>query len=637
MIKNIEKELIDNYTKNLQFLQKKHLNLYNLVTTLSTALETNQIKENFSLEYKNNSYFDIYDIKSKTYLYAMDSNIYKTKLTDVYDLNHNKSVIDPIIRDFDNISEIYNYSKDLLDYTVKYTSSNKQYKFISKFIFLGTFLGTHIPNILKKLSVSKCFIYEPNIEVFRLSLFTTKYYEHQDSTEFYFSIMSSEIEFEQAINNFLSSHLDLNYSIKYYAIPLYENLINKINLIVSSSQATQYHFVSSLNSYYNIAQKIIHKNKILDLAKLDDTLKDKEILILGAGPSLETNIKWVKDNQNQYIIVAVSVILKLLLQYNIQPDIIIELHSGDNNKNHIQSISNNFRDQSIFIGADHISQDVLNSFNSGFIFPTRNIFNNSDIVIKSTNVGGSALNIALLFNPKAIYLLGIDMAIRDNGIMHISSHPGIHKLNKATKNSLDGNILTKEVLFSIKGNLRAEVKTNNLFYSLLQDTQQIINNFSTNTIYNLSNGAYLKHTIPLEVETIYNSKASIDKQKIKQKLSCNFIQHSINELSNIQIVNIKKEIIELEKVIQLSLPLDYKYIKNYFIDTINNPKTDNIYTNLLINYLSIIIPYIESFLNNKAFTNQTLDNHDKNIAKLLLENIQKMTNEYKNILEKIMV
>ena len=67
-------------------------------------------------------------------------------------------------------------------------------KNLLKFIFCGVGLGFHIAEIQNKVKSSLIFIMEDNLEIFRLSLFTTNYQSISEQARLFFSIMDDDID-----------------------------------------------------------------------------------------------------------------------------------------------------------------------------------------------------------------------------------------------------------------------------------------------------------------------------------------------------------------------------------------------------------------------------------------------------------
>ncbi len=59
---------------------------------------------------------------------------------------------------------------------------------INKFIFIGTLLGVHLNDFHNSLNAKSYLIIEPNIEIFRLSLFLCDYESLSKNSKLFFAI-----------------------------------------------------------------------------------------------------------------------------------------------------------------------------------------------------------------------------------------------------------------------------------------------------------------------------------------------------------------------------------------------------------------------------------------------------------------
>lgn len=634
---SIEKEIIDNYIKNMEFLKKVDIDLHTLVSSLSSALESGQIEENYSLEYKDDSYFDIYNIRDNSYIYDMDSNIFRSKIVDIIDLDPKKNIFDTLdIENLDMLGKRY-HTEDIFNYIKQNKSENKEYRYIPKFIFLGTLLGSHIPDILNKLFVKQCFIYEPNLEIFRLSLFVAQYYKIDSGVKFHFSIMRDESEFEQDMKTFLDDNSNLNYAIKFYATPQHTHLVKNINMLLSTDQPTLMDFRKRLLTYKNSIDKLIYKNNILDFSKLRDSLNKKDIILVAAGPSLEKNIEWLKDNQDRYMIFAVGAVLRHLYRNGIKPSVIVEAHFNNEIIESYDDIDPEFYKDSLILAADQTPKEALELFEKDrlFIYPSINFIYTNLMQIDGDNVGNIALYMICLMNPRKLYLLGIDMAVDDSGATHVSSHIQKELTSDNRYSNKDTNIVTQETLFKVKGNLKDEVLTTPTYYLHYLVTQKVIDNFSDIDIYNLSNGIYFKNTKPLLTKDI-KINDSVKSEQFLSQFENNLIDASVCGLSKNDDILFKNLINELDLII------DKKDVDiNLVIPTLNailtNTNINSQYRQLVYNYSVIITPYIDKFLNNKTFNKIQRDKHKTILYKLFYRYLIELTKEFRDNISRLYI
>ena len=64
------------------------------------------------------------------------------------------------------------------------------------------------------------------------------------------------------------------------------------------------------------------KDKALLVSKIQKKIQGKHVLVIGAGPSLEKNIEFIKKNK-KYIKIAADGVVEILLKSKIKPDIVV--------------------------------------------------------------------------------------------------------------------------------------------------------------------------------------------------------------------------------------------------------------------------------------------------------------------------
>jgi hypothetical protein len=70
------------------------------------------------------------------------------------------------------------------------------------------------------------------------------------------------------------------------------------------------------------------KRKALQVSKIQKKIKGKEALVIGAGPSLEKNIEFIKKNK-KYVKIAADGVVEILINKKIRPDIVVSDLDGN--------------------------------------------------------------------------------------------------------------------------------------------------------------------------------------------------------------------------------------------------------------------------------------------------------------------
>lgn len=70
------------------------------------------------------------------------------------------------------------------------------------------------------------------------------------------------------------------------------------------------------------------KRKALRVSQIQKKIEGKEILVIGAGPSLEKNIEFIKKNK-KYVKIAADGVVEILLNKKIRPDLVVSDLDGN--------------------------------------------------------------------------------------------------------------------------------------------------------------------------------------------------------------------------------------------------------------------------------------------------------------------
>jgi len=246
---------------------------------------------------------------------------------------------------------------------------------IKKFIFFGAGLGTHITEIDKKIGANIYLIIEDDIELFKLSLFVTKYYELSLKSELIFSVFNSNEEFVLKANQFLNNKFYYNHYLKYFHMLNHnEEKLKEFHLRVISQSHNIFFYKDILTQYLvpiGYIQKNFHFLNML-VSYADTSLEKKPVLMLAAGPSLQANIEWIKENQEKFIIVALSSTLNILEKESIKPDIVTHMDAFESSTAHFDRLKSlDFLDDTLFLFSARIQNSVVKKLNKSIYFSMR--------------------------------------------------------------------------------------------------------------------------------------------------------------------------------------------------------------------------------------------------------------------------
>ncbi len=306
--------------------------------------------------------------------------------------------------------------------------------------------------------------------------------------------------------------------LKDYYNPLYESINNQITTLYKK-----------LKTETN--QDSFLKNKLLNLvdniqpASLLRNNGEGTALVLGAGPSLDEKIEWIKDNRSRLTIIAVSRIYQLLQQNKIKPDIIVSVDPQDINYEQGRSMLS--EKESIFVHSNYVSPRLIAqwpgpSLYMDNLYPWEHKDNIEDnIKVADPTVSHSAIQLAMDMGYEQILLLGIDLCFKESESSHAGS---IDEANKDIDNTL---VQTYQ----------GEMAKTSFFMKLgIEYMEDIIKGYN-GKIYNLSKDAAIVNGIsfikPPTLANIIPKKLAIEIPTNKQRQE--HIKKIKNEISTAQI------------------------------------------------------------------------------------------------------
>ncbi|MBL0707441.1 MAG: motility associated factor glycosyltransferase family protein, partial [Sulfurimonas sp.] len=527
-MQNIESIVIQNYEKSMLYFKNKHLSLFNKLKALEILLDEGKYPQKYDLEYKD-GYFDIVDLGSGNMLYNRDSYEYSHKLVDDINFKKDEHVVETFYNHIFSQESVQNAKKltanhthvttaPMINYYNKYIDKSMSMKKIQKFMFLGVGLGLHIEDMVKKTDADVFLILEDDIELFRLSLFTCNYEEAFKGREAFFSVAQNGTEFQDSFALFYGYAFIRNHYLKFSLFSSKDEIhIKNIQTAILNRSEHCYSHAALLEKDARVLEKINQDYKFLSMLKKDEKFfDDKPILILGAGPSLGANKEWIKQHQNKFIIIAPFATLRVLYHLNIAPDIIVHIDEADMFANldiKLYEGKEDFFKNSSFVFNASVPQLFFDTFDkdSIYLLEDRTKYKLNYNYIEVASVGEAIYAIALSLSHKDIYMLGLDMALGDDGSSHSKTHSTKNKVDASQTQKIDDVADLRKTALRVRGNFRDTVVTVPLFTMSirLMNLQTKKYRSKDQNIYNLSDGAYFEDTTPLRVDTV----EFVDKEK----------------------------------------------------------------------------------------------------------------------------
>ncbi len=666
-MRDIELKAITTYQKNLEFLSRRDPDLLARVTLFDRA--DLEIKPKYDLEYiSKGGYFDIVELSSGSYLYGEDSSKFAKESANRTTLQKDKNTFESRATYNINAQRIedllsqreYSVSnlKDLLptmSYYVKHIKPSSSMLRVEKFIFLGVGLGTHIKSIDEKLQSSYYLIVEDNLEIFRLSLFVTPYYELSPDATIYFAISLDDEKFNAVIDNFLERSFFYNMYLKYmHFLPHSNQKIRLIQRSISMQDFMIFAYDTLLHKHLLPLSKIRDGFSYLNLnsnfAKLP--LVQQRVLVFGAGPSLAKNIEFVKSSQESFIIITVSSALQLLSNHGIKPDIVVHIDGvhadGSNVLANFLYLEETYKD-SLFIVSSHTPKNVLDQLDSDrvYIFESETYYFDNFGSLLAPCVGTTSLLLAVMLGFKEIYALGLDLALDQiSGATHSDTHLYKKHYDLSSKDEISPLMSNRKTLVQVRANHADTVVTTSFFHYSLRSISRLIleHKMSMQSIYNLSDGAYIEHTTPATIDML-EDRSHLNKTMLREEFG-EFLQSvsrsSLNqkELASLQIrsQNATAILDRISSYQKREYKNESEYLYGLYGFASDVMKIDRLEHNNLVEvislYLKYAMPYIEDLINTKELTQKM--KHATKIDELFSDGLKRVVQDYKNEVDKML-
>lgn len=659
---NIQQQSNIIFLKNLDYFELKYPAIYKKIVGFQNIQSNNSINNRYSLEYHNNS-FNLFNIKKKKFFYnkghlKYDKNAEKSIDYSSENLGIKTIPYEILTEEYANKTVIQNDTKKIIS-DIKYLTNNfdfkeeKLFKKINKFIFLGTMLGTHLEKIHKNILARSYLIVEPDIEIFFLSLFVTKYYSFAPTSHIEYSIMDSQEILLEKLAFFHGLGFNKNYLIKYYlSTKSYSYLFNIISMSIINLPGVSYSYYTYLKTLKRTIKYVNENNNIINLQESLNVFSQKPVLIVAPGFSLKKNLQWLKKYQNRFIIIAYSQTLKRLLSENIKPDIITIVDYEEMMYENFDIQEKELFKEIILLACTSVHVKITNLFDKKNLF-----FYEKDIILKTNisrilsgvTVGETTYSLALLLKAKEIYLLGTDLCVNmKTGNTHDTMHSNSGKDKLELENIVSSEKLNRvhpgEDLISVEGNLTKSVLTT-FFYKRLISNYNVITQrlkLVNQKVYNLSNGAKLENIQSFEDINLFESFKILNKKKIHNEIQKKLLEMSYNSFSQIEKYGINLELIKLKKIIdELKIILErnidsyesFDILVSDIMRIVLDDSQKSIYYELrsiiFNNYFVIHFNFIDYMLNSHT-------NYDYNFtAQKLLKNIIELLEKYYALLSKI--
>lgn len=377
------------------------------------CLELNtEILKGFGKDYLiNERYFNVEPTADKNLTFLCDNNNCNVHINSCYD----------VYKEVDGVLNNIDFSKDHL------------------YLVYGIGLGYHIKEIIKRATErSRIFIIEKDNDILNTYIRNKSLLELDDRRVVLFFGDDQDIIRDFNSHIFSFDIMPLSLSIEPVVMPAYYNIygesLKDLNKrVMDLFRHAMFNLGNDIDdtviglrqNFENIKELI--KSPSIEILK--DKYKNKPAIIVGAGPSLDKNIKYLKEAEGKALILATDAVISTLNKHSIIPDGVFSIERGIKTYDAFYK-SNILNERAVFIGPPVVSSLIFNKVrnNKKLVCLKKgekiNEWINDSIIRENRllNMGTSCSHVALGFSQyigaNPIIFIGQDLAYTKDGITH---------------------------------------------------------------------------------------------------------------------------------------------------------------------------------------------------------------------------
>jgi hypothetical protein len=378
-------------------------------------------------------------------------------------------------------------------------------------VIFGIGLGYHIDRLIDMWSPVIVHFIEPDIDQFYHSLRVYPWYKllqrQSDiggrvmiSFESHPNAVTANIEW--VMRHYCPPGLDgtpcFVYADKETANKTVENIIQNAATIIAGLGFLFDECLMLKNTYLNLRttlSKFFRRTKACDV--------DTPIFVVGAGPSLDSDIEFIQENAQKAIIISTGSALRSLLINGITPDFHIEIENI-----HVYSSINELRrsfdlSKICLVVPTSIDHHIIDFFDNILFyyrhstpaFPLFGLKTENVLTTPGPLVVNASFSFAIDLGGKNIYLLGTDFGSRGNGRDHAKDNV------LYTEDAIVG--YTRQYGYKVPANFSGDFHaSHDFFWGLKAIRETILFHGQGRNFFNCSDGALVDGAKPTRTETL---------------------------------------------------------------------------------------------------------------------------------------
>ncbi|TNC82547.1 MAG: hypothetical protein C9356_03770 [Oleiphilus sp.] len=469
-------------------------------------------------------------------------------------------------------------------------------------VFLGCGLGYHIEKMVREHKVQNMIILEPNLDRFAASLYSVDWaeicqdYKSKNGRMLHFILGAEESDYllwavtwNRLVE--LSPHFPvMTLFYNHQGRDLFDKVSEKVNKDLLVFLMSWGHYDDEIRQLNNALHNYHMGVKELPLAMPEPS--QTPVFIVGAGPSLDDRVDYIREVRDRVIMISCGTALKTLAAYGVKPDIHVELESDLLAYIAVSRAADEsyYRDIKL-VGPSHISPLIFKLFGDGRMYyknesATALLFGQqSGHIIKNGTPTCTNLGVALAVSMgfKNLFLFGLDFGFRD--IEHHHAKGSIYyekllKLEHEENELIEVETVDGSKAWSTPNYFTSKRKVENMLQQ--NEADELLKVYNCSDVANIEGAQWLKEDTFIElVESLDSSKdadmgymfdpkaVSCDLSKADEKLK--YIEANLKALNS----DVSKLFdADLETLEDLSILCSRI---NWYLEDILKPRTPDFY------------------------------------------------------------
>jgi len=383
------------------------------------------------------------------------------------------------------------------------------------FIVFGVGLGFHLSLFEERTACRNLIIIEPNLEFLYQSLHVFDWDSllkkmFHDGRTIHIIISNSPEAISEAIRIQMRqrnpAYIDGTYIFIHYQNAIFNTAAKLFKedamLLLVGLGFVRDEIGMITNTFRNLKngkQRIHNKNQGAQGNKMERS--QTPVFIIGAGPSIDDDLPFIKANADKAIIVSCGTGLRPLLNAGIKPDYHAEIERGVPPYEVLHNLSKEFDLSGIVLMASSTCNPEIKTLFDDNIFYFRAALSSYPIFgvpsaildMPGPTVANTGFTLSQELGFKNFYTFGIDFGTRDPEVHHSLNSDYYGKLDILEEKKYD---------MPVPANFGGLAMTGSILYWAKDSMEQRIQKFSRNNYYNCSDGVMIKRMIPKRSETI---------------------------------------------------------------------------------------------------------------------------------------